>query len=317
MPANWGDASLSKGSDLIPFYLWAALGSAAILGMVTVMDKRLAAYNMPSLPSLYAGMAVCLIAHGTIALFIAGIPSNATPSSLAYAVASGLCWGGALAMMFWAYTMEEVSRSSAIIHTFPVFVAFMGVFFLGETLSPGQWAGIFVVVGGAFLISIWGSQGGIALRLNRALPILIGASLMTALAIVLGKQALNELPVWVVYSMRNYGMGVVFLTLWRPGAWGQFFQAMRDWRTFLLMVAAEFTLAPLAVWLNVLAIGLGPVSLVATATATRPLSVFIFGTLFSTRWLPMLEEPLEWKTLSVKLVAVVMVLGGIAMLTLL
>ena len=298
-------------------YLWVALASAGIMGFVTVLDKRLTSYNMPNLPSLYAGMSVCLIAHGTFALAITGIPTDASMSAIAFAVASGLCWGSALAMMFWGYTMEEASRSSAIIHTFPVFVAFMGVFFLGETLSIGQWAGMFVVVGGAFLVSIWGSRGGIALRVNWALPILIGASILTGLAIVLGKQALDELPVWLVYSVRNYGMGVVFLCLWKPGAWGDFFLSMRDWRTFLLLFAAEFTLAPLGVWLNVMAINLGPVSLVATATATRPLSVFLFSTLCSTRWLPILEEPLEWRTLSVKFVAVGMVVGGIVLLTLL
>ena len=298
-------------------YLWVALASAGIMGFVTVLDKRLTSYNMPNLPSLYAGMAVCLVAHGSFALVVTGIPTDAPVSAIAYAVASGLCWGGALAMMFWGYTMEEASRSSAIIHTFPVFVAFMGIYFLGETLSIGQWAGIAVVVGGAFLISIWGAAGGLSVRFNWALPILIGASIFTALAIVLGKQALNELPVLLVYSVRNYGMGVVFLTLWKPGAWGDFLMAMRDKQTFFLLFGAEFTLAPLGVWLNVLAINLGPVSLVATATATRPLSVFLFSTLCSTRWIPILEEPLEWRTLSVKFLAAGMVVGGIVMLTLL
>ena len=298
-------------------YLWVSLASAGIMGFVTVLDKRLTSYNMPNLPSLYAGMSVCLIAHGTFALVFTGIPIGAPMSAIAFAVASGLCWGSALAMMFWGYTMEEASRSSAIIHTFPVFVAFMGVFVLGETLSLGQWAGIMVVVGGAFLVSIWGSRGGIALRLNWALPILIGASIFTGLAIVLGKQALEELPVLLVYSVRNYGMGLVFLCLWKPGAWGDFLQAMRDKQTFFLLFGAEFTLAPLGVWLNVLAINLGPVSLVATATATRPLAVFLFSTLCSTRWLPILDEPLQWRTLSVKFLAVGMVVLGIVMLTLL
>ena len=298
-------------------YLWVALSSAGILGFVTVLDKRLASYNMPSLPSFYAGVAVSLFAYGTIALFITGIPTGASVNALAYSAISGLCWGGALAMMFWGYKMEEVSRCSAIIHTFPVFVAFMGVAFLGEILSLGQWAGIFTVVSGAFLISIWGTRGGIVIRLNRALPILLGASLLTSLGIVLGKQALEELPVWLVFSMRNYGMSVIFFSLWKPGAWGELFLSMRDWRTALLLLAAEFILAPFAVWLNVAAINLGPVSLVSTATATRPLFVFFFSTLLSTRLLPMLEEPLEWRTISVKFVAVGMVLGGIVMLTLL
>ena len=140
-------------------YLWVALSSAGILGFVTVLDKRLASYNMPSLPAFYAGVSVSLLAYGTIALVVTGIPSDVSIKALAYGAVSGLCWGGALAMMFWGYKLEEVSRCSAIIHTFPVFVAVMGVAFLGETLSVGQWVGIFTVVGGAFLISIWGFSG--------------------------------------------------------------------------------------------------------------------------------------------------------------
>ena len=298
-------------------YLWVALTSASILGLVTVLDKRLASYNLPSLPSFYAGVSVSLFGYGTLALALTGIPADASTGALILSGVSGLCWGGALAMMFWGYKLEEVSRCSAIIHTFPVFVAIMGVAFLGETLSLGQWAGILVVVSGAFLISVWGSRGGVGIRFNRALPILLGASGLTALGLVLGKQALEELPVWFVFSMRNYGMGVVFIILWRPGAWGELFRSMRDWRTALLLVGAEFLLAPFAVWLNVAAISLGPVSLVSTATATRPLFVFFFSTLFSTRALHLLDEPLEPKTLAVKLVAVGMVLVGIVALTLL
>ncbi len=298
-------------------YLWIALLSAGILGLVTVLDKRLAAYNMPSLTAFYAGVSLSLFGYGTLALALTGIPADASRVALVSGGISGLCWGGALAMMFWAYKLEEVSRCSAIIHTFPVLVAIMGVAFLGETLSVGQWAGIVAVVSGAFLISLWGSRGGMGIRLNRALPILLGASGFTALGLVLGKQALEELPVWLVFSMRNYGMGIVFVILWRPGAWGQLLTSMRDWRTALLLVAAEFALAPLAVWLNVAAINLGPVSLVSAAVATRPLFVFLYSTLLSTRALPLLDEPLHLETLTVKLVAVGMVLGGIIALTLL
>jgi drug/metabolite transporter (DMT)-like permease len=84
----------------------------------------------------------------------------------------------------------------------------------------------------------------------------------------------------------------------------------------LLLFLAEFSLGPLAIMLNVAAINLGPVSLVSTITATRPLFVFIFGTLLSTSAFPLLDEPLDRRTLAVKLVAIVMVVGGIAMLTL-
>jgi len=298
-------------------YIWVALLSAGIFGMVTVLDKRLASHDMPSLPAFYMGVMISLLSYATISLFLTGIPENASSARLIAAGVSGLCWGGALGMMFWGYKLEEASRASAIIHTFPVFVAILAVAFLGETLVAGQWGAVLVVVTGAFTISIWGSRGGRTFRLNRAFPILIGASLFTALGLLTGKYALEELPVWFVYSTRNYGMAVMFAFLWRPGAFGQLFGALRSWRTALLLFLAEFSLAPLAVFLNVTAINLGPISLVSTITATRPLFVFLYGTLLSTSIFPLLNEPLDRRTLAVKLVAIMMIVGGIAALTLL
>ncbi len=285
--------------------------------MVTVLDKRLASYNMPSLPAFYMGVMIALFAYGTVSLIVTGVPEDAAWDRLIAAGVSGLCWGGALGMMFWGYKLEEASRASAIIHTFPVFVAILAVVFLGETLVAGQWVGILVVVAGAFIISVWGSRSGKIIRLNKAFPILIGASLFTAAGLLTGKYALEELPVWFVYSTRQYGMGLMFAFLWRPGAFGELFGALRSWRTFLLLFLAEYSLAPLAVLLNVTAISLGPVSLVSTMTATRPLFVFIYGTILSTSAFRLLDEPLDWRTLSVKLVAIMMIVGGIATLTLL
>lgn len=298
-------------------YIWVALLSAGTLGLVTVLDKRLVSNSLPTLASFYMGTLIALFGYATVALISTGIPANVATDRLAAAVASGLCWGGALAMMFLGYKYEEASRASAIIHTFPVFVAILAVLILGETLGPGQWIAIVVVVAGAFIISLKPSDGGGMVRMTRAFPILIGASLFTASALLTGKYALDELPVWFVYSIRNYGMAVVFVFLWRPRAFRQLFRAVRSWKTLLLLLAAEFSLAPLAVALNVAAISLGPVSLVATLTATRPIFVFIYGTILSLPALKLLDEPLDRPTLAVKLVAIIMVVGGIVALTLL
>jgi drug/metabolite transporter (DMT)-like permease len=297
-------------------YIWVALASAATFGIVTVLDKRLVSSNMPSLSAFYMGTLISLVGYATVVLALTGFPDNAATDRLIAAGASGLCWGGALGMMFWGYKYEEASRASALIHTFPVFVAILAVTVLGETLVAGHWVAIILVVTGAFTISLR-TAGGKILRLTRAFPILIGASMFTALALLTGKYALEELPVWFVFSLRNYGMVVVFVFLWRPGAFGGLFRAVRNWRTMLLLFLAEYSLAPLAVLLNVTATSLGPVSLVSTLTATRPVFVFIFGSILSLPALRLLDEPLDRPTLLVKLMAIIMVVGGIAVLTLL
>ena len=114
--------------------------------MVTVLDKRLASHNMPSLPAFYMGVVISLISYGTIAFVMTGIPENINLFNFMASGVSGVCWGGALAMMFWGYKLEEASRASAIIHTFPVFVAVLAVLFLGETLIIREWIAILIAV---------------------------------------------------------------------------------------------------------------------------------------------------------------------------
>ena len=95
-------------------------------------------------------------------------------------------------MLFWSYKFDEASRASAILHTFPVFVAILAVFTLSESLVPGQWATIFAIASGAFVISIKRNDGADALSLSRALHILIVARLLTALSHIFAKTALDE-----------------------------------------------------------------------------------------------------------------------------
>jgi drug/metabolite transporter (DMT)-like permease len=297
-------------------WVLASLVSAAVFAVVSVMDKRILAVHVDGMPGFYFLVGLMQFVMAIVAVLVEPW-QGASLNTMTMAALSGTITGAGLLCLFYGIRALDISRAIPIFHTFPVFVAILAVAFLGETLVAGQWGAVLVVVAGAFTISIWGSRGGRTFRLNRAFPILIGASLFTALGLLTGKYALEELPVWFVYSTRNYGMAVMFAFLWRPGAFGQLFGALRSWRTALLLFLAEFSLAPLAVFLNVTAINLGPVSLVSTITATRPLFVFLYGTLLSTSIFPLLNEPLDRRTLAVKLVAIMMIVGGIAALTLL
>ena len=62
---------------------------------------------------------------------------------------------------------------------------------------------------------------------------------------------------------------------------------------------------------------MGPVSVVSTVMATRPLFVFFYSTLFSLPAIRLLEEPLERNTLAVKLASVALIVIGIGALSLL
>ena len=296
-----------------------ALFSAALFGVVTALEKRLIDQHLPNLGVYYASIVYSLLIPAAIVFFVTGgIPEGATNLNIGWATLSGGTWGVGLAMVFWGYKLEEASRASAIVHTFPVFVAILAVFTLGESLNPGQWTAIFVIVAGAFVISIRRSGTPGILSFSRAFPILIIASLLTALSHIFAKAALDQgLTVWMTYAIRATGMAVSFSVLAKPKGFLQMLVVLRNWRTWALMLVADFLMAPMASISLTRATDLGAISLVAALAATRPFFVFVVSSLFSIGKIKLLNEPLERDTLVLKAIALAMIVGGIATLSLL
>ncbi len=296
-----------------------ALFSAALFGVITALEKRLIDHHLPNLGVYYASIAYSLVIPAAIVFFASGgVPDEATNLNMGWAALSGGTWGVGLAMVFWGYKLEEASRASAIVHTFPVFVAVMAVFTLDESLIAGQWAAIIVIVAGAFVISIRRTGGPDVLSFSRAFPILICASLLTALSHIFAKAALDDgLTVWMTYALRASAMAVAFGVIAKPKAFLELLHVIRNWRTLTLMLAADFLMAPAASISLTRATGLGAISLVAALAATRPFFVFLVSSFFSIEKVKLLNEPLERDTLLLKLIALAMIVGGIAALSLL
>lgn len=296
-------------------WLTLALLSSATYGVVAVIDKRLIDKHLSSLPTYYVWVAFSVLVYGVVFLVVGGIPENVEARFLLIAAVSGLSWGGAMVMLFWGYKLQELSRASAVVFAFPVFVAVMATLFLGETLVPMQWAAIVLVVAGAILISLNGGVGIKSTQLAKAFPVLIGAALLTAIGHITGKYALGELSVSLVSSFRFFGIALVLSFFWKPHVMGQLRQAFRSKEAMVLLLMGEVVLIPIAILLMITATKLGPVSLVATVTGTRPIFILLYSTVLSLPGLRILSESLDSRSLTVKLVSVMMIIGGIVSLS--
>ena len=294
-----------------------ALLSAALFGLVSVVDKRLLTWHMPSVSSYYLWLAISLAFFAVVVLLASGLPAGVEAIQIVAAYGAGLSWGVGLVLLFLAMRREEASRAVAISHIFPVFVALLAVAFLGESLGLGHWLAIAIVVVGALLISLRSTPTRALLSLNRSFPILISASFMIALAHFASKAALDDLPVSTVYVFRNLGMATTLLLFVRPSVVRESLQAVRDRSTALLLFLVLVVLAPGSVALTLLAIDLGPVSLVSTLIATRPFFVFLYSSVLSSPRVRFLDEPLHRETLALKFVSIVLIIGGVSALQLL
>ena len=292
-----------------------ALGSSAIFSAINIVDRRLLSAHFPSLPIFFIWEGIFLTGSGLVVLAFVGVPSSGEGMLLAYL--SGLIWGFGLMFVFLAFRIEEASRVVAVYQTFPVFVAILALIFLDEVLSAGQWGGIVAVVVGAIGISFRGSLKGGLIGFNRALPILIAASLLTAVGILITKPALDRLPVHYVFVFRSLGMGTLFLVSLHPSRLPGFVQSFQDRGALVLLVVGELIGSNIALVLVLVATDRGPVSLVSALIATRPFFVFIYSTVLSTPRFQVLDEPLKRETLVQKGGAVAVIITGVVMVQLL
>lgn len=312
---------------------WIALAilSAATFGVVAVLDKRLLDKYVPSLSSYFVWVGLATLSYGIVFLLFNGIPVGAPVTPLIISVVSGFCWGGALALMLWGFKLQEVSRASIVLFTFPVFVAIFASLFLGETLAIAQWLAMGVVVFAAFIISLtnprpvpylkvnkfWLSgdkSKGKSIRVTRAFPILLGSSLFTALGLLTSKYALQDLSALTVTNLGFFGTGAVLMLFWRRETLSHLKQTMRHKEALVLLLVSEGLLIPVAVTSMITATSIGPVSLVATISATRPIFIFAYSAILSLPGIRILHESLDRRTLVVKIASVAMIIMGIVSL---
>ena len=299
-------------------WVTAVLISTTLFAVVTVMDKRLATNLYPSAGAFNVGFGVMQVCICVI-YFAAVVPTVGFDggSGIPWAMASGLLWGLGLFLFFHALRIEEVSRAVPVQQLAPVFAAIVAVLFLGELLTPLQWAAVLVVIAGAVLVSARPEQGLFRIARGRAFFLLLGGSFSLGMAFVASEQATREMNVWGIQAWRSAAMSAcIFLLAARPATVHQFAQASRRFHTLFTLVLAEGLLAPLAALTFVIALDLGQVSSVSAVSASRPLITLVLGAALSTRLWNVLNEPLDKETLGLKTVAVVMIVGGVAALTL-
>ena len=297
-------------------WLFLALLTPAVFAGIAVIDKRLIDRYMSSLPSYYVWVGFAMLIYGVAFMAIGGVPDTSHLWHIIVAGLSGLAWGLALAMMFLGYKLQEVSRASAMVFTFPVFVALFAVVFMGESLVPLQWVAIAVVVLGGVLISITGPATSRS-KLTKIIPVLICAALLIATGHLTAKYALEEVSVPWVTALHFLGVAAVLLLFWRRDTIPNLRRAMGHKEALILMLVAEGVLAPIALLAQIFATKLGPVSLVATITGIHPIFVVLYSAVLSMPGLRIMNESFSRGALAVKSTSVALIIGGVASLGLL
>jgi drug/metabolite transporter (DMT)-like permease len=291
-----------------------ALLSAAVLGLVNIIDSHLISRRMPSLRAFLLLIGIIHLIYGSVLFSLFPLPEGVGIWPVLVAVASGILRTSAVTIMLYIMKREEVSRVVPVVYTYPVFVAIMAVPLLGETLYYLQWLAIIIVVAGAVMVSARRGPGGSATWLGKPLLLLFGSSLLFAMADIASKYALAFISFWNMFWVSAFCIsGIFLLASMRPHIIRQLSNMKQRSSTIALVVFNE-TLAPIGIVLSFWAIQRGPVSLVSTIISSRPIFVFIYALIIS-RVSPMFLEYQPGKAmLALRLIATAMIFGGIAII---
>ena len=295
-----------------------ALGSAITFSLVSTLDKVLLQKYIPSSRVFIILVGFVQLLLALIVLPLASFTGYGADDA-AIAIGSGLVTGAYLILLFWAISLQDVSRVVPVASTYPIFIAVIAQFFLGEELGVLAWTGICVTVAGVGLMSFGPTARASDMGKGQTMvfALLVTASLLFGLTQIMSKVVADDMDVWTLLMWRMLGAAAVCIALLvKTQVVPDIMRALRNPSAVGLLLLTEGALVLVAMVFTLEAIYNGPVSLASTVMATRPLFVFGLGIALSMGASNVLNEPLEGRILATKLLAIAMMVAGVGAVTL-
>jgi drug/metabolite transporter (DMT)-like permease len=291
-----------------------AIVAAALMGVVNIFDSHLLTKRFTGLRDFLFIVAVLHVTYAFIVFFLFPLPQDTGLLPILAAIASGIIRSIAVYIMLYNLKREHVSQVIPVVYTHPIFVAIIAVLLLGETLNFMGWIAIVIVVAGSVMVSVNRSPSGdSSIRVNLLLKLFF-ASLLFAIADVTSKYALNYMSSWNMYWLTSFCMtGIFFIISARPEVIKNII-TMNNRTSTLIITGINETLAPVGLALSLSALKRGPVSLVSTILGTRPMFVLLFAFILSRMAPSFLRVDTGKKIILLRIIATIMIVGGLAII---
>ena len=228
---------------------------------------------------------------------------------------SGLLGGAAFLLFLVALQKEEASVIVPISYLGNVFIVVLSYVFLNEAFELSKYIGIAFLITGSIILSYKKSKT--KLRFTPALFYIILSSLCFAAGTVFNKYALNFINPWtfLIFGMSGAYFLSLFLLLKQEIREG-FFDCLKLNKKyyFITGVSQVFGMGGFAALL--IALSLGPATLVSSMSATKPLVILILTIILSVFVPHIFKEKIDRKTLAAKIFSTFLIIIG-AILTVL
>jgi uncharacterized membrane protein len=194
-------------------------------------------------------------------------------------VATGMLSVVAVVFYLYALDLDEASFITPLYQTVPVFAYFLGYVILGETITPAQGFGAFVIIVGALALSFEFGRRGIRLKRN-VVALMLAASFSSAINGVIFKLIAVEKGFWASLFWGFVGQmaaGLAFLVCvasYRRDFLGLFRQRKA---AVVGLIALSKILVSVSEAVTLYATLLAPVALVLLVNSFQPLFVLTLG----------------------------------------
>ena len=299
--------------------MWFSMASAFTFALVSVLDKLLISKHVDNAKVFIVTVGLAQIILGLIAIPMSTI-SGMTLNSLTIAIFSGISSGMYLVIMFQIMESQDVSRVVPVVSTYPVFVAILAFFILGEDVTIYSLACILVTVFGAALVSLSPSEGKSTLNRSgiTAMMLLFVASILFGLSQFLAKTISEDVGMWTQYMIRGVSGGITcFSLILLPSVFQGLRSVIQKPKSLVLIGFTEGFLVFFAILFFFLAIYAGEIYMVSTVMASRPIFVFGISLILSLPLIKLLNEPLKGSVLAVRATGTFLTVLGVAGVSLL
>ena len=289
-----------------------SLASATLFGLITIVDKLILEKRLSSFSYLisFALPAVVFCIYVSLSF-----PTHILPIPYTLAFVAGLTSAGGYFGYALSIRKEEASRIAALTSLAPVFVAVLAFFLANEIFSLKSYAGIILMIIGSALISYKRNNVKRIIPLSLAL-VLVLTNFSYSLAQTFSKISLNQISFWPFLMVFMLGRSTpAILGLGVPSIRNRFRAETRDLgRNFTLTLISGSVMWSLDLALFFYAASLGPITLVSTTLLTSPLFTLFFAIL-ATKYLRVLEEQIDRRTIALKFVAITLIVFGTYLIT--
>jgi uncharacterized membrane protein len=221
--------------------------------------------------SLFSGLAIPIV------LFIQ--PDVYGVSVIQGSVATGMLSVFAAVCYLYALDIDEASFVTPFNQMVPIFAYFLGYFILGETITPAQGLGSFVIIVGALALSFEFGRRGMRFKRN-VVALMLGASFLSAINGVIFKLIAVDKGFWVSLFWGFVGQvlaGLTFLVC-VPSYRRDFLGLFKQKKVAVVgLIALSETLFSVSEAVTLYATLLAPVVLVLLVNSFQPLFVFTLG----------------------------------------